>query len=245
MNDLHVPMVQKRYETNLICPRLKATVSNMIQIYQTISNVPHVDRLVSVSLSTDSLHKTEATICTFEPVGRAYLPINWTELLDALVCIAEALVGLHALHIMHRDIRWANVLHVVQDGQFTREWALFDFEFACVAPQPALEIGTLTPANHAPEMVNTVQVSHTEMHDTAVDIWGLGYLMEHAFVDCPREHKTAFAQLQKQCLQVNPRQRPQAYECLEQLRALQSCGGSGDGSSSCTKKRRPNSDETF
>ncbi|KAL0592614.1 hypothetical protein ABG067_000178 [Albugo candida] len=44
------------------------------------------------------------------PVGFTKLPRNDLELIPALICVARALVGLHALGYVHRDIRWPNIL---------------------------------------------------------------------------------------------------------------------------------------
>ena len=224
-DDVKKKLIQKSYVSDHICHVFNATVGNMIDMYRALekAKVPHTDRLVSVARN-DKDH----TICKFAPVGRAYLPMNFEELLDALLCVAEALVAMHAVGIMHRDIRWANVFHAMEDGSqrdepihFTREWILFDFEFAAMAPQPAFQSHTLTPGNHAPEMVDTGGETPIELHGTAVDIWGLGYLMEHASVDVPESHMYDLEQLQKDCLQHNPTLRPPATKCLERLRSLQ------------------------
>mmetsp|Transcript_18568 Transcript_18568/g.35301 ORF Transcript_18568/g.35301 Transcript_18568/m.35301 type:complete len:517 (+) Transcript_18568:136-1686(+) len=216
--------IQKSYVSDRICPVFHATVGNMIDMYGALekAKIPHTDRLVSVE------HDRDRTICKFAPVGRTYPPMNIEELLDALICVSETLIAMHSLGIMHRDIRWANIFHAIQGGSsqndpvyFTREWVLFDFEFAAMAPQSAFAAHTLTPGNHAPEMVDTDSETHSESHGTAVDIWGLGYLMQHAFVDVPVSHKSDLEQLQSDCLETNPTLRPKATECLERLLSLQ------------------------
>ncbi|CCI48367.1 unnamed protein product [Albugo candida] len=64
---------------------------------------------------------------TFElqPVGFTKLPVNDLELIFALICVARALVGLHALGYVHRDIRWPNILCLGGDS-----YMLIDFENA-------------------------------------------------------------------------------------------------------------------
>ena len=172
------------------------------------------------------------TVCKFAPIGRCYLPINAQELLDALGCVVETLLVLHSHQIMHRDIRWGNVFHALDrpnghdnKQQFTREWVLFDFEFAALAPQPPFGEHSLTPDNHAPEMISTALQSITGgdngYHDTAVDVWGLGYLLANAFVDLPKSHASDLLQLQEQCLQKDPAFRPTTRECFEIIRKLQ------------------------
>jgi serine/threonine protein kinase len=147
--------------------------------------------------------------------------------------VTKTLVSLGELGIMHRDIRWANVFHALDDSlcenkerSFTREWVLFDFEYAAFAPQEAFPAHTLTSENHAPEMVrkgdeeNSGGITSFEAHDTAVDIWGLGFLIQHAEVDIPESHAADLLEMECHCLQDNPRDRPTAEECLERLEAL-------------------------
>ena len=225
------PCIEKTYENGLIHPEIQATVGNMIAMYRALekANVPYTDRLVS--LTHDEMQNT--TICMFAPVGRAYLPLDWNELLDALLCVTRALVALHDIGIMHRDIRWANVCHILdeRDGlSFTQSWILFDFEFAATSPQPPFASRTLTVGNHAPEMMNTASTidpsssssagDSSAWHNTAVDIWGLGYLMQHASVDIPASHAREMALLQSDCLHEDPAQRPTSTKCLERLECL-------------------------
>ncbi|KAL3905704.1 MAG: hypothetical protein SGILL_009571 [Bacillariaceae sp.] len=231
--------IQKVYDSDYICNIFNATVENMIRIYGIISEagVPHTDQIVSVqdvdATSADTIPQQHRRSVQFAPVGRSYLPENFDELMDALICVGETLVALGHLGIMHRDIRWANIFHALEsDGGdcFTNEWVLFDFEYAAMVPQEAFPAHTLTPDNHAPEMIlddnqlndttaNTTSESAAP-HDTAVDIWGLGYLIQHAEVDVPESHSDDMAQLRKECMQANPNDRPSAEECLSRLRAL-------------------------
>eukprot|EP00545_Synedropsis_sp_CCMP1620_P008101 CAMPEP_0119022422 /NCGR_PEP_ID=MMETSP1176-20130426/27991_1 /TAXON_ID=265551 /ORGANISM="Synedropsis recta cf, Strain CCMP1620" /LENGTH=215 /DNA_ID=CAMNT_0006977281 /DNA_START=259 /DNA_END=906 /DNA_ORIENTATION=- len=202
----------------------------MIYIYRTIENakVPHTNRLVSMVEN-----KEGGRICRFTPVGRSYLPLNLKELLDALICVSEALVAMHALGIMHRDIRWANVFHNTSRNDNIRnlqpepelltsshEWTLFDFEFAALVPQTAFEAHTLTPGNHAPEMVNTEDHEVHSEHGLPVDIWGLGYLLQHSYVDVPASHASELQKLRNDCLNKIPIDRPAAAHCLEVFLAL-------------------------
>lgn len=81
---------------------------------------------------------------------------------------------MHAFGILHRDVRWAYVLHafptnnngglgndvdmlpeITLENELDRsnEWVLFDFEFAAFGSQPPFAKHTLTPGNHALEMV--------------------------------------------------------------------------------------------
>jgi len=95
---------QKIYLSDHICGIFNATVTNMISMYTAIANVPHTEKLVSTE-ETVQPDGNKSVICIFKPVGRSYLPENICELLDALVCVSKALVDIHALGIMHRDIK--------------------------------------------------------------------------------------------------------------------------------------------
>lgn len=59
------------------------------------------------------------------PVGFTKLPSNDSELIVALICVARALVGLHALGYVHRDVCWPNILCLGDDA-----YILADFENA-------------------------------------------------------------------------------------------------------------------
>jgi len=235
----HRPVIQKVYVGENIGDIFEATVSNMVGIYRAIerAGVPHTDRLVAVREEKDGNNETK-TVCWFAPVGRSYLPENLNELLDALICVAEALVALHTINVVHRDIRWANVLRALAETfdsssrnnnviSFSNEWALFDFEYAAYAPQPAFPAHTLAPENHAPEMLRTEQDEGSDgmdkkinYHGTPVDVWGLGYLLKHAYVDLPASHRDDLNRLQKECLRADPLSRPTAAQCLERLQGL-------------------------
>lgn len=233
---IHGDSIQKMYTSDTIGGIPGATVKNMLEMYRTLRThaVPHTDQLLGVEGRTkrckdeDTSNKTCITICRFGPIGRSYPPMNIHELLDALVCVAEALVALHRLGWMHRDIRWANVFHAFlqnddntrhQKRAFSNEWVLFDFEFAAKGPQqPSFDKYTLTTSNHAPEMFTT----KAEFHTTAVDIWALGYLIQTANVDIPKSHHAMDLEgLRKICMNDDdPNARPNAIQCLEILRAL-------------------------
>jgi hypothetical protein len=245
--------IQKIYASDTIGGIPNATVDNMVDIYHTLMahKVPHVDQLLKVerqqgrtkrgnddndthTYSTKSCSTTTTTTtCCFGPIGRNYMPLNVEELLDALVCIAEALVAVHGLGLMHRDIRWANVFHAFQSSSspyddnykknptaallFSNEWILFDFEYAAISPQPSFGKYTLTSSNHAPEMFTTTVA---DIHTTAVDIWALGYLIQTANVDLPKSHAVDLERLRMNCMEEDAEQRPNATGCLETLRLL-------------------------
>ena len=74
------------------------------------------------------------------------------------------------MEIMHRDIRWENVLkYIVRD-----KWFIIDFDDACYTTLPASS-AHLAKENHAPEIFG----GH---HNESVDIWSVGTLILTASV---------------------------------------------------------------
>ena len=271
--------IQKVYKTTpndgTICGIPGVTVQTMIGVYNMLEahKVRHTDKLFHAREEKEGNKQgynsniviggmplkstTTTTTCFFGPIGRSYPPKDIHELLDALVCVAETLVAIHNLGIMHRDIRWGNIFHALKyndnddpsddvmmgaTGQerngkgsavFTNEWVLFDFEFAAISsPQPSFGKYTLTTTNNAPEMF-TSSFANSEtypQHTVAVDIWALGYLIQTANVDIPSSHKNDLETLRQDCMAEDPKQRPSADQCLETLRNLyfRKCSGETD-----------------
>ncbi|OWZ08651.1 Serine/threonine protein kinase [Phytophthora megakarya] len=67
------------------------------------------------------------------PIGRLSPPENVHQLLAALRDILKALVALHAINLMHRDLRWDNVLKSTGEGD---KWFLIDFDEGASSPAP-------------------------------------------------------------------------------------------------------------
>ena len=74
------------------------------RIYRIIINgkVPNVDRLIKLKRTTKT--------AKFEPRGTMVKPSNLLELFVALRNVLEALIVLHRELVIHRDIRWSNVI---------------------------------------------------------------------------------------------------------------------------------------
>ncbi|KLO08028.1 hypothetical protein SCHPADRAFT_944775 [Schizopora paradoxa] len=89
------------------------------------------------------------------------------ELLNAVTCVLEALVVLHADPdpLYHRDIRWANV---IQDAHVPTKWFLIDWDEA--SSSPTLAAPDLDPASHCPKVFE-------DGHAGEVDVWAVGMLL--------------------------------------------------------------------
>ncbi|KAG6975553.1 hypothetical protein JG688_00002276 [Phytophthora aleatoria] len=143
------------------------------------------------------------------PVGRLSPPENVRQLLTALRDILKALVALHAINMMHRDLRWENVLKYPGEGN---KWFLIDFDEG--ASSPAAKVNHLKAESHAPELL--LSSSHT----VKVDIWSVGFLLKTSpFQDFPPELES----MKAQCLQTCPSSRPTAKSLLDVIESLIEC----------------------
>ncbi|KAE8996052.1 hypothetical protein PR002_g19434 [Phytophthora rubi] len=140
------------------------------------------------------------------PVGHFSPPENVHQLLTALRDILEALVALHAINLMHRDLRWENVLKYAGEGD---KWFLIDFDDGALSP--ATTIYHLNPESHAPEILSS------SSHTVKVDIWSVGFLLKTSIIpDLPAELEA----IKAKCLQKNPMKRPTAGSLLKTITAL-------------------------
>ncbi|KAH9128443.1 hypothetical protein AeMF1_001387, partial [Aphanomyces euteiches] len=107
------------------------------------ANVPNVDRLVHCGKYYARLSPVGAggfPFCRF--------PTNEQTVLEAIQSILEALVVLHSVGWMHRDIRWSNVIKPANQSK----WFLIDFDHAATSPQDNSKDERLTSEEHAPDM---------------------------------------------------------------------------------------------
>ncbi|KAI4351846.1 hypothetical protein L6164_006155 [Bauhinia variegata] len=148
----------------------------------------------------------------FKPRGCKIKPSNCEQLVEALKYVTKALVALHDLSFMHRDLGWDKVMRR-SDGE--NEWFVCGFDEAVGAPQ--LYPHTVAPAEvargrHAPEM-------ERGLHGVKVDLWGVGYLIKTCGLGgVPK----MLRELQNRCMDQNPEQRPTAADCYHHLLQLQS-----------------------
>ncbi|KAI9991240.1 hypothetical protein PInf_018872 [Phytophthora infestans] len=115
-------------------------------------SVPNV-----VELKNTNMKKKHVKLA---PVGRLSPPENVHQLLIALRDILNALVALHAINLMHRDLRWENVLKYSTEGD---KWFLIDFDEG--TSSPAAKVTHLKAESHAPEILSS------SSHTVKVDIW--------------------------------------------------------------------------
>ncbi|KAG6941366.1 hypothetical protein JG688_00018704 [Phytophthora aleatoria] len=166
------------------------------------AGVSNVDRLTEL--------REQKRTAVFEPRGTMARPSNLLELFDALRDVLQALVALHRLGWIHRDIRWSNVIRQRGCGS----WFLIDFVDAATSPQPSSSGQHLNKEEHAPEIF-----VENGVHTTAVDIWAIGYLIETSGVKWwDLADRSSFYRL---LITKDPASRPSAEEALRDLVGLQ------------------------
>ncbi|KAJ7970055.1 Kinase superfamily protein [Quillaja saponaria] len=147
----------------------------------------------------------------FKPRGCQIKPINCDQLVEALKYVTKALVALHDLSFMHRDLSWDKVM---KGCDRENEWFVCGFDEAVGAPQlyPHMQaVVEMARNNHAPEMGRG-------LHGVKVDVWGVGYLIKTCgLAGMPK----MLRELQNRCLDQNPEQRPTAADCYHHLLQLQ------------------------
>ncbi|KAJ7975621.1 Kinase superfamily protein [Quillaja saponaria] len=148
----------------------------------------------------------------FKPRGCQIKPTNCEQLVEALKSVTKALVALHDLSFMHRDLSWDKIMRGCDRDN---EWFVCGFEDAVGAPQlypHMIAVGEVEPGRHAPEMVRA-------LHGVKVDVWGVGYLIKACGLAVVPK---MLRELQNRCLDQNPEQRPTAADCYHHLLQLQS-----------------------
>ncbi|KAL4557144.1 hypothetical protein LXL04_035316 [Taraxacum kok-saghyz] len=182
------------------------------EIYDFLDHrIPHSEYICQSSEKDLSL--------SFKPRGCRLKLANIEQLVEALKHVTKALVALHDLSFMHRDLGWDKVM---RRSDRENEWFVIGFDEAASAPQiyPPQQGGVKTTATvvggggrHAPEMKGR------GMHGVKVDVWGVGQMLKTCgLVGLPK----ALRELQNRCLDQNPEQRPTAADCYHHLLQLQS-----------------------
>ncbi|KAI9455635.1 hypothetical protein HD554DRAFT_267293 [Boletus coccyginus] len=151
--------------------------------------------------NVDSLKHHFDTSLILSPRGLAETPTSEEELLSAIICVLEALEVLHEEpSILHRDIRWPNVMRRLEDRL---KWFIVDWEDAVLAP------GTAEP--HFEQSTHSPRV-FVDGHGTEVDIWGVGGLI----MDC--EALDISSQLKDLGRWMQGSSAPSAREALDKIK---------------------------
>lgn len=175
--------------------------SSVKEIYDFLDHrIPHAESIYRAS-------DLDLTL-VFKPRGYKSKPTSCDQLVEALKYVTKALVALHDLSFMHRDLTWEKVM---RRSDRESEWFVSGFEEAVGAPQ-IYPHGVEGGGRHAPEMGRG-------LHGVKVDVWGVGQLVKTCGLsNVPK----LLRELQNRCLEQNPEQRPTAADCYHHLLQLQS-----------------------
>ena len=127
------------------------------------------------------IHEVENDIAikgSFVPYGQLLTLNTAKEVLLCVVAVARTLAQLHALGVVHNDIRWDNIVEYQADELEADDveevkYIIIDFDDAFTLTQgsdlcPAL--GHLSEEDHSEQ-------SRLEAHGCEVDVWSLGHLL--------------------------------------------------------------------
>lgn len=182
--------------------------------------VPHAEHLDMASEKDLSL--------SFKPRGIRVKPRNIDQLIDSLMCVTKALLALHDLSFMHRDMGWDNVMRSTATTTTTTDtdWFVCGFDAAVEAPQ-------LNPHRPADKVVDNEEREDERgryapemergLHAVKVDVWGVGYMIKTCGLsNVPK----MLRDLQGKCLEPNQENRPTAADCFHHLLQVQSASTS-------------------
>jgi hypothetical protein len=191
--------VIKKYPTKFPTLLVHSIIKHLKLVHSLMLNrcVPNV-----VQLKRSNMNKKRVTLA---PLGYPEVPKDLKELVRALLDILDALVPMHQLRIVHRDLRWDNILRYCNGGQ---KWFIIDFDDSAQLTKKGIgriihqakDAHHLDPDSHAPELYNA------RTHDEKVDIWSIGYLIQTSNLNLSRD----IVKVKNDCMQTNPKKRPTA-----------------------------------
>jgi len=133
----------KNFEGNYV-QQLQLTSWEFVQKAYRIAQEPDAAGLV-VPVKLPSLNDKDTYMVVTQP-GFPVRPTSQKELLEAVTWVLHALGHLHKAKLVHRDVRWENVVHAGPGARSS--WVLLDLETvwaAGEAPPSAVQLGTCTP----------------------------------------------------------------------------------------------------
>lgn len=158
--------VVKRWSCAVPSQDLTTFRRNLEQIYNSMEDVDPESSFFQRLIAVET-HNPQRPAFYFTPFGKTATPS-----LVALRHVVEAVALLHSIGIVHRDLRWPNVVFNDANERFI----LVDFDDAVMLtpelPQaPAVTDDQLGRRNHSP-------ACFAGPHGSEVDIWSIGHLCE-------------------------------------------------------------------
>ncbi|CAI2200910.1 4931_t:CDS:1, partial [Funneliformis geosporum] len=143
-------------------------ITVLTNIYKNTKNVQNLVHAVKDPMVTnEDIYKV-----TLAPVGVKRKPRTELEVKVAIRCILDALVALHELGYVHRDIRWDNILQLNDYS-----WILIDLECAGVDGESV----HFDLKGWAPEAIET------KVYTTKADVYMVGRLLRRVFITFSEE----------------------------------------------------------
>ncbi|CAJ0628134.1 10562_t:CDS:2 [Entrophospora sp. SA101] len=185
---------------NVVIKRYKSAelVGHIVNLYDKMKShhISFIDSLIKVKIEEQSV-----PFVILSPKGIHYKPQSEKQLVMALYCALTAVEAFHGLNIMHRDIRWENLMKYADKDR----WFIIDFDEACDSPS-SVPYMQLDRRSHAPEIFSG-------NHDKSVDIWSIGHLILETSIKS--ELLTEYAE--RSLMLKDSKKRPTAKEALEWL----------------------------
>ncbi|KAF0552254.1 hypothetical protein F8M41_022211 [Gigaspora margarita] len=114
----------------------------LTNIYQNTKKIRNIIHAVKYPQIVDDTYKVNLA-----PLGVRWMPKTEQGVKDAIRCVLDALVDLHKLGYVHRDVRWPNILQLTDNS-----WMLIDLECAGIDGAD-VNFGPLK--DWAPEVIET------------------------------------------------------------------------------------------
>ncbi|KAG8981312.1 hypothetical protein FRB93_008736 [Tulasnella sp. JGI-2019a] len=152
--------IKKQY----VGPNRQSSVQYLHKMYQIleVKRAPNVDKILAFYFDDP----THGSVLYLAPRGDNRFPTTIIEVVQAVISVLEVLQVIHQPPVLlHRDIRWPNIVKSLADSS---KWILIDWEDASEAPTFAHS--DLEPNSHAPSVMQ-------DNHGPEVDIWSVGYLL--------------------------------------------------------------------
>ncbi|CAI2197495.1 9914_t:CDS:2, partial [Funneliformis geosporum] len=151
-----------------------------LHIISDIYNIRNLEDRVKVLVNIFNIHRIIRSmepflpdfVVTLAPVGVKRKPRTELEVKIAIRCILDALVALHELGYVHRDIRWDNILQLNDYS-----WILIDLECAGVDGESV----HFDLKGWAPEAIET------KVYTTKADVYMVGRLLRRVFITFSEE----------------------------------------------------------
>jgi serine/threonine protein kinase len=174
----------------------------------------------SISIERTKKPGEELTTIITKPVHSQVLPLTFKQLVRVLRSVLLFLHKFHEKRLLHRDIRWPNILRTGQG-----KWILIDFELAAEFTAPPLDDVALDPAHKPPEARGMDRT-----YDVSGEVWQVGMLIHKWLAERAVAVPKAFTILYTSMIDGKPINRPcvsDAYRFLEDFLSFSSpilCG---------------------